>query len=115
MNGFGHEVSRDKPKTKATPTKQRVYAELARKTGLSEKQVKSVFKGLTGLISQELGKKGPGAFVVPGLLKLKVVRKPPTKAKQGINPFTNAPTLYKAKPARNVVKAVPLRTLKEIV
>jgi nucleoid DNA-binding protein len=67
------------------------------------------------LIAKELGKKGPGQFVVPGLLKLKVVRKDATKAKQGINPFTKEPMTIKAKPARNVVKAVPMKALKELV
>ena len=60
------------------------------------------------MIGNELGKKGPGQFVVPGLLKFKVARKPATKAKTGINPFTKEPMTYKAKPARNVVKALPL-------
>ena len=58
-----------------------------------------MFDALTELIGNELGKKGPGLFVIPGLLKLKVVRKPATKAKQGINPFTKEPMTVKAKPA----------------
>jgi DNA-binding protein HU-beta len=41
--------------------------------------------------------------------------KPATKAKTGINPFTKEPMTYKAKPARNVVKALPLKSLKEMV
>ena len=57
-----------------------------------------MFEALTELIGSELGKKGPGLFQIPGLLKLKVVRKPATKAKQGINPFTKEPMTYKAKP-----------------
>ena len=44
-----------------------------------------------------------------------MIRKPATKAKQGINPFTKEPMMYKAKPARNVVKALPLKSLKEMV
>jgi len=96
-------------------TKGEVYTKLASKSGLTKKQVSTVFDALTDMIGGELGKKGPGIFVVPGLLKLKIVRKPATKAKQGINPFTKAPMVYKAKPARNVVKALPLKTLKEMV
>jgi nucleoid DNA-binding protein len=96
-------------------TKGEIYTKLAAKSGLSKKQIATVFEELAGLINAELGKKGPGTFVVPGLLKLKVVRKPATKAKQGINPFTKQPMVYKAKPARNVVKALPLKTLKEMV
>jgi hypothetical protein len=82
---------------------------------LTKKQVSNVFDALTDMIGNELGKKGPGMFQVPGLLKLKVIRKPATKAKQGINPFTKEPMMYKAKPARNVVKALPLKSLKEMV
>ena len=67
------------------------------------------------LIAKELGKKGPGQFVVPGLLKLKVVRKPATKARPGTNPFTGEPMTIQAKPARNVVRALPLKALKEMV
>jgi nucleoid DNA-binding protein len=96
-------------------TKGEVYTKLAAKTGLSKKQVSTVFEALTELIGGELGKKGPGLFQIPGLLKLKVVRKPATKAKSGINPFTKEPMVYKAKPARNVVKALPLKFLKELV
>jgi nucleoid DNA-binding protein len=96
-------------------TKGEIYTKLAASTGLTKKQVSTVFDELTKMIGNELGKKGPGLFQVPGLLKLKVVRKPATKAKQGINPFTKAPMMYKAKPARNVVKALPLKSLKEMV
>jgi nucleoid DNA-binding protein len=88
---------------------------LSEKTGLSKKQVGSVLGALSDLVAKELGKKGPGVFVIPGMLKLKVVRKPATKAKQGINPFTKEPMLIKAKPARNVVRALPLKSLKELV
>jgi nucleoid DNA-binding protein len=102
------------PSTKPA-TKGEIYTKVAAKSGLSKKQVSSVFEALTEMIGNELGKKGPGLFQIPGLLKLKVVRKPATKAKQGINPFTKQPMMYKAKPARNVVKALPLKSLKEMV
>jgi nucleoid DNA-binding protein len=98
-----------------TATKGEIFTRIASKSGLTKKQVASVFDGLADIIGGELGKKGPGVFVVPGLLKLKVVRKPATKAKQGINPFTKQPMIYKAKPARNVVRALPLKSLKEMV
>jgi nucleoid DNA-binding protein len=95
--------------------KSEVYNTLSEKTGLNRKEIASVFNAMGDLISKELGKKGPGLFVIPGLLKLKVVRKPATKAKQGINPFNKEPMTIKAKPARNVVKAVPMKALKELV
>lgn len=107
----------EKP-TAGTPrpaTKAEVYSELAEKTGLGKREIASIFSAMSELIGKELSKKGPGQFVVPGLLKLKVVRKPATKAKQGVNPFTKEPMTIKAKPARNVVKAVPMKGLKELV
>jgi nucleoid DNA-binding protein len=104
-----------KAATVKAATKGEIYTKLATSTGLTKKQVSSVFDELTKMIGNELGKKGPGLFQMPGLLKLKVVRKPATKAKQGINPFTKEPMMYKAKPARNVVKALPLKSLKEMV
>jgi nucleoid DNA-binding protein len=103
-------VARPKPANKAV-----VYTALAETTGLGTKQVAAVFSALGALIAKELGKKGPGQFVLPGLLKLKVVRKPATKARSRTNPFTGAPMTIPAKPARNVVRALPLKALKEMV
>ncbi|MCK4951550.1 MAG: HU family DNA-binding protein, partial [Gammaproteobacteria bacterium] len=57
----------------------------------------------------------PGTFTVPGLMKVKVVRKPATKARKGINPFTGEEMMFKAKPARNVAKVLPLKGLKDMV
>ena len=107
-------ASSDKATSKSA-TKAEVFTTIAEKTGLSKKQISGVFSALSDLISRELGKKGPGHFQIPGLLKLKVVRKPATKAKPGINPFTKEPIMIKAKPARNVVKALPLKALKDLV
>jgi nucleoid DNA-binding protein len=99
-----------KPATKAD-----VITSLSERTNIGKKEVSGVLTALAELVAKELGKKGPGVFVIPGLLKLKVVRKPATKAKQGVNPFTKEPMTIKAKPARNVVRAVPLKSLKEQV
>ena len=96
-------------------TKSEVYSAIAEKTDLTKKQVASVFEGLAGLIKQDLGKRGPGVLTVPGLLKLKRVIKPATKARKGINPFTGEEMMFKAKPARRAVKALPLKALKEMV
>jgi nucleoid DNA-binding protein len=96
-------------------TKADIYAAISEKTTLSKKDVSAVFDAMGDLIGKELGKKGPGLFQIPGLLNLKVVRKPATKAKPGINPFTKEPMTVKAKPARNVIKAVPLKALKDLV
>ena len=96
-------------------TKAEVYSQLAEKTGLTKKEIAGVFDALTDMVKKELGKKGAGQFTIPGLLKLKRVQKPATPAKQGTNPFTKEPMTIKAKPARNVIKALPLKALKDSV
>jgi nucleoid DNA-binding protein len=82
---------------------------------LTKKQVSAVFEAMTDQIKKSLGRRGPGAYTVPGLMKLMVVRKPATKARKGINPFTGEETMFKAKPARNIVKVRPLKNLKDMV
>jgi len=106
------EKSGSRPKA---ATKADIFGAIAEKSSLSKKEVSAVFDAMSEMIGKELGKKGPGLFVIPGLLKLKVVRKQATKAKQSINPFTKEPMTIKAKPARNVIKAVPLKALKDLV
>jgi nucleoid DNA-binding protein len=103
-------------KASAKPaSKSEVLAGLASKTGLSRKQVSSVLDGLGDTIGAALGKKGPGVFVIPGLVKIIVVNKPAVPAREGINPFTGEKQMFKAKPARNVVKVRPLKKLKAMV
>jgi nucleoid DNA-binding protein len=74
-----------------------------------------VFDSLGGLVKRDLRRTGPGVYTVPGLMKIKVVRKPATKARKGVNPFTGEPMTFKAKPARNVVKVLALKALKDMV
>jgi nucleoid DNA-binding protein len=100
---------------KKAATKADIYAALAEKTGLTKKQVASVFESYNEWLTKELSKKGPGVALLPNMAKVKVVRKPATKAKEGRNPFTGQPMTIKAKPARNVVKFVPLKSLKDSV
>ena len=96
-------------------TKTEIFTALADKTNLSKKDVAAVFDGLSELIGKEIGKKGPGLFVIPGLLKIKVVHKPATKARPGFNPATKEQIVIKAKPARKVVKVLPLKALKDLI
>jgi nucleoid DNA-binding protein len=96
-------------------TKSEVFGELADASDMSKKQVTAVFDALAGIIKKDLGKRGPGVFTVPGLMKIKVVRKPATRARKGINPFTGEEMMFKAKPARNVVKVLALKNLKSMV
>jgi nucleoid DNA-binding protein len=83
----------------------------ARSGELSRKQVKGILEGLTEIGHKELKK--VGAFLVPGLAKFVVIKKPATKARKGINPFTKEPTIFKAKPARKVIKARFVKAAKD--
>ncbi|MCL5278868.1 MAG: HU family DNA-binding protein [Planctomycetes bacterium] len=96
-------------------SKSEVVSGISEATGLSRKQVNSVFEAMAGQIQKSLGRTGPGAYTVPGLMKLVVVRKPATKAHKGVNPFTGEETMFKAKPARNIVKIRALKSLKDMV
>jgi nucleoid DNA-binding protein len=101
---------------KKPPTKSEIYAQIADDTGLTKKDVAAVFDSLSGQIKKNLGGRGgPGMFTVPGLLKMRVVKKPATKARKGVNPFTGEEMMFKAKPASKVVKAAPLKGLKDMV
>ncbi|MCX5661258.1 MAG: HU family DNA-binding protein [Planctomycetota bacterium] len=100
---------------KKAATKSEIYSSISGATGLTRKQVASVFDSLTGEIKNAMGKKGPGLFTVPGLMKITSIHKPATKARKGINPFTKEEVMFKAKPARNVVKVRPLKSLKDFV
>jgi nucleoid DNA-binding protein len=96
-------------------SKSEIMNSLAETTGLAKKDIAKVFEELNNLIEENLGKKGPGVFNFPGLMKIQVVRKPATKARKGIDPFTKEERIFKAKPARNVVKVRPLKGLKDMV
>lgn len=96
-------------------SKSEVVSGIADATGLAKKQVSSVFEAMAGQIKKSLRSRGLGAYTLPGLMKLVIVRKPATPAHQGINPFTGQETMFKAKPARNVVKIRPLKNLKDMV
>ena len=100
-------------KKNAAPTKSQVVAAVAGSTDLSKKQVSAVLEALTGQMKKAL--RGVGVFTLPGVCKMRVVKKPATKARKGINPFTGEETMFKAKPARNVVKIRPVKAVKDMV
>lgn len=94
-------------------TKSETITYIAEKTGLAKKQVGEVFDSLSTIIKRDL--KSFGVYTVPGLMKVKVVKKPATKARKGVNPFTGEEMVFKAKPARKAVKVLPLKNLKDMV
>ena len=95
-------------------TKGEIFSKAAEQAGLSRKQVAAVFESLADQIKDAVGKKGTGTFTVPGLMKINVIQKPAVKARKGINPFTKQEQMFKAKPARKVVKVRPLKSLKDM-
>ncbi|NLE39280.1 MAG: DNA-binding protein [Pirellulaceae bacterium] len=106
---------KQKTAAKKPMTKTEVMACLSEETGLTKQQVGGLFDALAALIGRNLGDEGPGVIAIPGLLQIKVVRKPATPERKGINPFTKEETVFKAKPAKNVVKVTPLKGLKDMV
>lgn len=93
--------------------KTQILQQIADSAELSKKQVQAVLDELTNVIEGHVKKKGIGEFVLPGLLKITTVKKPATKARKGINPFTGLEVTFKAKPASTTVKVRPLKKLKE--
>ena len=80
---------------------------------LTRKDVKGIIEAVASIGHAELKKNG--IFIVPGLVRMLVIKKPATKARKGINPFTKEPTVFKAKPARKVVKGRPVKAVKDAV
>ena len=80
---------------------------------MARKDVKAVIESLAAIGYKELNRSG--AFVLPGFAKFVVIKKPATKERSGINPFTKEPMIFKAKPARKVVRARPVKAVKSAV
>ena len=100
-------------KKNAAPTKSQIVSAVAGQTDLSKKQVGAVLDALSGQMKKAL--KGAGVFTLPGVCKMRVVKKPATKAREGVNPFTGEKMVFKAKPASKKVRVMPLKNLKGFV
>ena len=102
-------------KTKKMMNKSELIRRLTEAHGdtMKRRDVKSMLETLVSIGYTELKK--TGTFLLPGFVKLVVVKKPATKARKGINPFTGEPTVFKAKPARKVIKARPVKAAKDAV
>lgn len=105
------------PAIKEKYTKSAIVASLSENTDLSKKQVTAVLDELSGLIERHLRKGAAGEFTLPGLMKIKSVKKPARKAKKGVpNPFKPGETMdVAAKPASTAVKITPLKGIKDFV
>lgn len=96
-------------------TKSQTLSYLSEYTGLTKKECASVLEGLSSVIEKHLNPRSVGEYTIPGLMKIRRIKKPATKARKGINPFSGETMMFKAKPARNVLKIRSLKKLKEMV
>ncbi|HBC18986.1 MULTISPECIES: HU family DNA-binding protein [Alcanivorax] len=104
-----------KVKTITEPmNKTQIVNQISDTTGLTKKDVNAVFDELADIMEGHLKKRGAGQFTLPGLMKIVTQKKPATKARKGINPFTGEETTFAAKPARTMVKVRPLKKLKDM-
>lgn len=94
-------------------TKSDVLNQIVKDTKLTRKQAAAVLDSLAGCIRK--GLRSNGLFTMPGLMKLKVVKRPATKEREGKNPFTGEKMIFKAKPASKKVRILPLKALKNMV
>ena len=94
-------------------SKTEMIEALASDSGLEKKQVNAVLESLSNLVYREL--KADREVTIPGLMKLTTVRKEAVPEREGINPFRKEKIIFKAKPARTVVKPRPLKALKDAV
>jgi nucleoid DNA-binding protein len=94
-------------------TKSQLVEKVAEESSLSKKEIKTVMESLTSIGYKELKKSG--MFVLPGFAKFVVINKPATKARKGTNPFTGEEMMFKAKPARKIVRARPVKAAKDAV
>jgi DNA-binding protein HU-beta len=81
--------------------------------GVTRKQVKLVLDNLAQIAYRELKKNG--VFTMPGFAKFRVVKKPATKAREGINPSTKQTMTFAAKPASKSVRARPIKAIKDSI
>lgn len=109
--------TKKKPAIKEKYSKSAIVGEIADSTDLTRKQVGAVLDELSALIERHVKKGGAGEFTLPGLLKIKTVKKPARKARKGVpNPFRPGELMdVAAKPASTKVKVLPLKGLKEFV
>src|SRR5580692_11514353 len=103
------------PTVKDPLTKGGIIKALTDITCLPKKDIVASLEALTKVIELHVKSRGPGKFVMPGLLKITVVKKSARPARKGINPFTGEEVMFKAKPAHKVIKIKALKKLKEMM
>ena len=97
-------------------TKTQIIQALSDSTGLSKKDVGSVFSELGDLIERHMRRRGSGEFSIPETgVKIRRVKKPARKARMGRNPATGEAIKIAAKPASTTVRVTALKALKDTV
>src|SRR3984957_5556036 len=94
-------------------TKSELISQIAERSELKKSEIKGVMETLAAVGYRELKKNG--SFLFSGFAKFVVIKKPATKERKGINPFTKEPTVFKAKPARKIIRARPVKAAKDAV
>jgi nucleoid DNA-binding protein len=103
-----------KPAGKKAMTKSQFIASIAEKTELSKKQVDAVLNEIIETIKGQLGGKGPGKFVFPGLARMTLTHREGVKGGvTKINPLTGKEYVTKDKPPYNQMKIRPIKAIKE--
>ena len=118
MSSIVTQASKKKAKTVSLQkpmTKNEILSTIAEQLEFRKTDVAAVVESLVDLIHSHIGKKGPGVFTMPGLLKIEVVKKAATKARKGVNPFNGEEMVIAAKPASRKVKIKALKQLKDLV
>ncbi len=103
------------PALRTKMNKSSMLTHIAGETGLTRAQVAAVLDELEVLIERHIKKRAVGTFALPGLLKIRSVKRPATKKRMGRNPATGEPVEIAAKPATTKVRVTPLKRLKEMV
>src|ERR1700735_2658364 len=111
LSGDANQLRGDKMAVQMT--KSQLIEKIAVETEVAKKDVKGVLETLATVGYKELKKSG--VFLVPGFAKFVVIKKPATKARSGTNPFNGEPMMFKAKPARKIVRARPVKAAKDAV
>ena len=94
-------------------TKSEFIAAVAQKAGMDKKQATAVLTAVSEVVMEHL--RQDGEVTLPGLLKMKVRNRPASPEREGLHPITKQPTIFKARPERRVVKASPVKALKDAV
>ena len=94
-------------------TKTQMISEISTKTGLTRKQVKDVFISITEIIENEI--KAHKHITLFDIVKIVIKSKKATSERSGTNPFTGEAIIFKARPAKEVIKAKVLKRLKDML